>query len=58
MDPEKIATIPELFSKCMRMLFGPGYQIVETSIAKELKEEFGLKNNHVNKYNDLVQILR
>jgi hypothetical protein len=53
-EPDKISTNSEAFSACMKKLFGPGYRVVENTIARELVEEFRLQNVRTNDYGILV----
>ncbi len=46
------------FSSCMSKLFGPGYPIIESSIAMELKQEFRLQSVHTKDYSELVVAIK
>jgi hypothetical protein len=58
LEPSSIPTRSKEFSSCMSKLFGPGYPIVEISIAKELKEEFEMQKVHTSNFNELVATIR
>jgi hypothetical protein len=57
-DSSMIPGRAEEFSSCMSKLFGPGYKIIETSIAEELKQEFGMKNTATTDFCELVSAIK
>ena len=57
-DPGMIPGRAEEFSSCMSKLFGPGYKIIEASIADELKKEFGLHNTATTDYCELLVFIK
>jgi hypothetical protein len=58
LDANQIPTHSADFTECVSKLFGPGFKIVEASIAAELKKEFNLENVRTNDFLELVATVR
>jgi hypothetical protein len=58
LEANQILTHAADFTKCVSRLFGPGYRVVEASIAAELKKEFNLENVETDDFLELVAMVR